>query len=101
MRSVFDLPKEHWVRVAHHQSIYHRRAIELSRTCGCFYCLKMFRPDQIHAWTDRHKSVPEQTALCPHCGIDSVVGDASGFAITETFPNAMNEHWFAASRWKQ
>jgi hypothetical protein len=37
-----------------------------------------------------------ESALCPLCGIDSVLGDASGYELTETFLSAMQRHWFAA-----
>jgi hypothetical protein len=33
-------------------------------------------------------------ALCPHCGIDSVIGDASGYEISPTFLARMHEAWF-------
>jgi acetone carboxylase gamma subunit len=35
-----------------------------------------------------------QTALCPECGIDSVIGDASGYPITEAFLGKMKTFWF-------
>lgn len=98
MSDVFDLPETHILRVAHRQSIYHRRAIEKSRQCGCFYCLRMFGPEQIREWTDRAKPDAEQTALCPYCGIDSVIGDCSGLDITEAFLQDMKRHWFDAGR---
>jgi hypothetical protein len=63
MADVFDLPEDHILRVAHRASIYHRHAIEQSRQCGCFYCLKLFGPDQIGQWTDRHNHTPS-TRLC-------------------------------------
>jgi hypothetical protein len=93
-----DLPEDHILRVAHDQSIYHRHAIESSQICGCFFCLKMFRPDEIQRWTDRREPLPKQTALCPYCGIDSVIGDASGIEITEAFLDEMNMHWFEGTR---
>jgi len=35
------------------------------------------------------------TALCPHCGIDSVIGSASGYPVSEPqFLKAMHDHWF-------
>ena len=46
MADVFDLPEDHILRVAHRASIYHRHAIEQSRQCGCFYCLKLFGPER-------------------------------------------------------
>jgi hypothetical protein len=35
-----------------------------------------------------------QTALCPRCGIDSVLGSASGYPINREFLQKMNEYWF-------
>lgn len=34
------------------------------------------------------------TALCPNFGIDSVIGESSGFDITTEFLRAMNSKWF-------
>jgi hypothetical protein len=36
----------------------------------------------------------ETTLLCPFCGIDSVIGTASGYPITREFLAQMREHWF-------
>lgn len=94
MGSVFDLPDDHWLHVAHKKSIHHRKEIEASKICGCFYCEKTFRPTDISDWTDTDGERHQQTALCPHCGIDSVVGDHSGFEITDTFLRAMHDAWF-------
>jgi hypothetical protein len=92
--SVFDLPECHWLRIAHKRSIKHRAEIEASAVCGCFYCKKTFAPSEIKDWTDTGNPLPAQTALCPHCGIDSVIGDKSGFTITPTFLTEMNKAWF-------
>jgi len=94
MGNVFDLPENHPMRVAHKKSIYHRREIEQSSLCGCFYCCQIFKPDEIEHWTDSSKPQAEQTALCPHCGIDSVIGDQSGFDIAKEFLAEMHKHWF-------
>lgn len=40
--------------------------------------LEAYEEDQIVEWTDAHNPRVQQTALCPACGIDSVIGDASG-----------------------
>lgn len=74
---------------AHAYSIYNREHIEKSWYCGCFYCGKIFRPFQIDLWADNG-----DTALCPFCDIDSVIGDYSGYPITEDFLKAMNKRWF-------
>lgn len=75
--------------LAHKRSIYHRDEIMTSEQCGCFNCLKIFRPEEITHWTDG-----DDTALCPHCGIDSVIGSESGYPITKTFLEQMQCHWF-------
>jgi hypothetical protein len=49
----------------------------------------VFEFKHIQEWIDGG-----QTALCPSCGIDSVIGDASGFPITEEFLAAMESRWF-------
>jgi hypothetical protein len=44
---------------------------------------------EIEEWIDPN----DDTALCPYCDIDSVIGDASGYEITEEFLRKMNDHW--------
>jgi len=53
----------------------------------------MFPPTEITNWTDE-RSADQVTANCPYCGIDSVIGSASGFPITEEFLKKMRTHWF-------
>jgi hypothetical protein len=36
----------------------------------------------------------EPTARCPRCGIDSVIGSASGYPITREFLQTMKSYWF-------
>ena len=78
---------------AHEYSIYHREQVLRSETCGCFYCRRIFSPDTIREWTDDVEG-EGQTALCPKCGIDSVLGSAAGFPITRDFLSRMKQHWF-------
>lgn len=81
------------IREAHPHSIGHRREIFDSTLCGCFYCCAIFSPEEIDSWVDEVDDVG-QTALCPSCGIDAVIGDRSGFAITPEFLATMHSHWF-------
>jgi hypothetical protein len=39
-------------------------------------------------------STEGQTALCPKCGIDAVIGSASGYPISREFLAEMHRHWF-------
>ncbi len=90
---VFELAEDHWIRQAHKKSIRHRPEVEKSKVCGCFHCLHIFSPDKIEQWTDGPETENE-TALCPSCGIDSVIGDASDYAITPDFLTTMKKAWF-------
>ena len=74
---------------AHDHCSRHREEILKSDICGCFYRGETFPPGDITDWTDE-----EQTAFCPKCGIDSVIGSASGFSIKKEFLEEMNRHWF-------
>ena len=40
----------------------------LKDICGCYYCLSTFFYTEIDSWADK-----QLTALCPICGIDSVI----------------------------
>jgi hypothetical protein len=74
---------------AHEHCSLHRAEVEISSLCGCFYCFATFLPSEISQWIDEG-----QTALCPKCEIDTVIGTASGFPMTREFLTRMHEHWF-------
>jgi Zn finger protein HypA/HybF involved in hydrogenase expression len=78
------------LEAAHAHSIENKAEIERSDVCGCFYCRTTFSPVQIKQWTD-----DGQTALCPQCGIDSVIGAASGLPVHKLrFLGEMKRRWF-------
>ena len=85
---------------AHAHSSNHRGEILSSEVCGCFYCMHIFLPTEILDWIDDNaRSETEiegvrRTALCPKCGIDSVIGSKSGYPITTEFLQTMHQHWF-------
>jgi hypothetical protein len=76
---------------AHAHCTNNRAEIAASKQCGCFYCLHIFGPDKVREWI---KNRFEGFAMCPHCGIDAVLGNASGYPITKKFLKEMNEYWF-------
>ncbi len=95
------MPKEE-VIAAHAHCSNHRQAILNSRVCGCFYCLATFPPGEILDWVDERPdgdgiSADGTTALCPRCGIDSVIGSSCGYPISAEFLDEMNQHWFQES----
>jgi hypothetical protein len=79
---------------AHKRSIYNEGEIKQSVLCGCFYCLETFKSIEIIEWIDK-ESAKGKTAQCPNCGIDSVIGDKSGFPVMDkNFLIAMYGRWF-------
>ena len=73
---------------AHKHASQHRVEIEASTRCGCFFCFRTFPPLLIKAWIDA-----KQTALCPGCGVDSVLGDASLHRIDDAFLRRMYDQF--------
>ena len=76
---------------AHKYSINHKSTLINDSFCGCFHCLKIFNPNEITRWV---KDSLDGTAMCPYCGIDSVIGESSGFPITKDFLLKMRKRWF-------
>lgn len=91
-RRVASFPED--VQQAHKHSSGHKIEILKSTNCGCFYCCTIFTPDRIMDWVNDPEG-ESLTALCPVCGIDSVIGDSSGFEISETFLAKMKLYWFS------
>jgi hypothetical protein len=83
------------VRDAHRHSSNHRTEIESSTVCGCFYCRAQFMPSAIVEWVDEDAEGRGTTAVCPSCGIDSVLGDRSGFLFSAEFLDEMHGYWFS------
>lgn len=78
---------------AHRASSNHRAELEVSEMAGCFYCRQIFPPTEIVEWIDEVDDLGT-TALCPRCGIDSVIGSASVSPITLELLERMNGYWF-------
>jgi len=78
---------------AHKHSSRHRAEIETSARCGCFFCFRSFASADIKTWIDGN-----QTALCPRCGVDSVLGSASQHRIDDVFLRGMHTHFFSTAK---
>lgn len=78
---------------AHKHSTKHRAEIEASSRCACFFCFRTFPSSEIKAWIDGM-----QTALCPRCGVDSVLGSASEHRLDDAFLRGMHQHFFTSSK---
>jgi hypothetical protein len=78
------------LNAAHDRSFRNKPVIEKSTICGCFFCRKTCAPSEIKEYVRACK-----TALCPNCGIDSLIGDASGLQVTSAlFLTEMYKYWF-------
>ncbi len=79
----------HEIEQIHKHSSNHRAEIEASRQCGCFCCRKIFPATDIVDYVDGG-----ETALCPNCDTDAVIGDASGHTLTPELLEEMNRVYF-------
>jgi len=77
------------IKNAHVCSSGNREHLSKSKKCGCFYCLKIFDPKLIVDWCDNG-----QTAICPFCGIDSIIYDNKIYPISKEFLELMKKYWF-------
>lgn len=75
----------------HKYAMYNKDKLEKTDTCGCFYCQKIFNPDEIKEWTDK-----EQTAICPYCSVDSIIcnSEEDNYYVTKQDLKAMNKYYF-------
>jgi hypothetical protein len=75
---------------AHRHSAQHCAEVLVSDRCGCFYCSTVFSPSAITRWADSG-----QTAICPCCGVDAVIGDGSGYPVTsKKWLERMEAYWW-------
>lgn len=77
---------------AHAHSSGHADELKQCELAGCFYCCSTFPPGEIREWIKESRG--GETAICPRCGIDAVIGSAAGFQLTPAFLTRMKEYWF-------
>lgn len=82
------------LQAAHRECSSHKTAIEQSRVCGCFHCLRLFPSTEIKQWVRSTADREDLTcALCPHCHVDAVL-PSSTVELTEGLLAAMKARWF-------
>ncbi len=74
-------------------SIRNEESILKSDFCGCFHCISIFPVADVKLSEMMVEKDGVKTAICPICGIDSVLGDAS-VEITAELLEKMNEYYF-------
>lgn len=89
------MESEKLVKKAHKLTSNNRTLIESSKSCGCCYCCAIFEPSKITTWIGHcRNSMLKTTAVCPQCGIDAIIPDASGIEINHKFLKDMFNRWF-------
>ena len=68
-----------------------RNEIEQSKRCGCVACTRTFDANDV---VDYLKDRQGETAVCPRCMIDAVIGDACGVKLTRKLLDKLNKEWF-------
>lgn len=63
-----------------------------NQNCRCIYCLEEFESLTIYDYT------LDDTALCPYCGIDAVIGEKSGYTINKEEAQLFYEFFFNNSK---
>lgn len=86
-------PRETSLRDAHAHAAGHRAELAASRFCGCFHCCAVFHFAELREWIPGATAATD-TARCPRCGVDSVLGSRSMFPIDRAFLDAMRAYWF-------
>ena len=81
------------LKAVYSHSIRNEESINNSDFCGCFHCISIFPVADVKLSDLIIEKDGHRTAICPICGIDSVLGDAS-VEITAELLEAMNEYYF-------
>lgn len=82
----------------HAQCTRNRAALLTCEVAGCFHCCSLFPARDVQAWCDAVDG-EGRTALCPHCGVDSVLPCLEGGADAQVLLQRMELWWFAR-RWQ-
>lgn len=72
-------------------ALRNRAQLAASTQAACYHCRERFPPAEVLDWTDQG-----ETAVCPRCGVDTVIGNASGFPLDERTLAALYARWFSA-----
>ena len=81
------------LKAIYSHSIRNEESILNSDFCGCFHCISIFPAVDVKSAEFIIEKDGSRTEICPICGIDSVLGDAS-VEITAELLEEMNSHYF-------
>lgn len=93
------------LRSIHRFCTRNRDLLARAELAGCFYCESEFAASEVSDWVDLPARVEAsdarvdrgETALCPRCGIDSVLPSSAPFAWDDQLLPEMHQYWFGRS----
>lgn len=59
------------------KSLKNRTEVKEAKVVGCYNCCKVYEPSRVETWTY------DDTAVCPLCGVDAVIPEASESELAE------------------
>lgn len=81
---------QNYLKMLHRKSIGNKARLADAKHCGCFFCLSHFAMAELEYCDDED----DQTAVCPRCGIDSVIGEYEDQRVPDDLLKAMKERYF-------
>jgi hypothetical protein len=83
----------------HRYCSHHRPLLERSAAAGCFSCGATFAPSDIKEWIREDDGTAaggaDETAKCPHCGVDAVLPSAAPIMLDARMLAALRSYWFS------
>lgn len=81
---------EYGLKDAHRHTSHNRREVDASKFCCCISCRTFFKPSEIDCYADEG-----DTAICPYCDCDAVLGDACGIKLTDELLEDLHQKYFS------
>lgn len=69
-----------------------REEIEASSRCACLYCQEVYRATEVNDFIVEPSL--KETALCPRCGANAVIGDATGIPFYKELIRKLHQRYF-------
>lgn len=79
------------LKAIHKHSFKNKEEVLNSAKCACFHCFRIYGPDEIDTFFTEKDG--RETVLCPYCLVDTVIGDASGYELTDELIDAMASYY--------
>lgn len=79
------------IKLLHEHCSDNELEILQSDKCSCFFCRQTYSARNVNDWATEDGKM---TAICPECGMTSVIGDACGIPMDKTLLKEMNLQYF-------